>query len=117
MKKITYLFLICICFSFTQAEDSYKTTITKIADAYNAKDADQIFGLFSPELQSSFTLKKVQAFITANHEKKGMMGTSSFLMDDDGNKRYLTEFDNASIILILALSTDNKITQLKLEEY
>lgn len=117
MKKITLLLLVCICSSFIQTEDSYKMTVTKITDAYNAKDADQIFGLFSSELQSSFTLDKVKSFITDNHSKKGKMGSSSFLMDDEGNKHYLMEFDNSSTILILGLSTDNKITELALEEY
>ncbi|MBW1295153.1 hypothetical protein [Aquimarina litoralis] len=117
MKKIILLLLVCSCFSFLQTEDSYKMTVTKIADAYNAKDADQIFGLFAADLQSSFTLDKVKTFITDNHAKKGMMGSSAFLMDDEGNKRYLMEFDNSSTILILGLSTDNKITKLELEEY
>ncbi|WP_108805450.1 hypothetical protein [Aquimarina sp. Aq107] len=117
MKKITYLLLLCICFSFTQTEDSYQMTITKISDAYNAKNADSLFGLFSPDLQSSFTLDKVKSFITNNQSKKGSMGESSFLMDDDGNKRYLTEFENSSTILVLGLSSDNKITHLSLEEY
>ncbi|WP_299440914.1 hypothetical protein [uncultured Aquimarina sp.] len=117
MKKITYLLLLCICFSFTQTEDSYQMVITKISDSYNAKDADKLFELFSPELQSSFTLDKVKSFITNNQSKKGAMGESSFLMDDEGNKRYLVEFENSSTILILRLSSDNKITQLSLEEY
>ncbi|SEM32254.1 hypothetical protein SAMN04487910_4730 [Aquimarina amphilecti] len=117
MKKITYVLLLSICFSFTQTEDSYQMTITKISDAYNAKDANSLFGLFSSDLQSSFTLDKVTSFITDNQAKKGTMGESSFLMDDDGNKRYLMEFENSSTILVLGLSSDNKITHLSLEEY
>ncbi|MFD2564671.1 hypothetical protein [Aquimarina rubra] len=119
MKKITYLLILSICFSFsfTQTEDSYQMTVTKISDAYNAKDANQLFELFSSDLQSSFTLDKVQSFITDNQTKKGKMGESSFLMDDEGSKRYLVEFENSSTILVLKLSPDNKITQLSLEEY
>ncbi|WP_299223818.1 hypothetical protein [uncultured Aquimarina sp.] len=117
MKKITYLLLLCVCFSFTQTEDSYQMTITKISNAYNAKDANKLFELFSSDLQSSFTLDKVQSFIADNQAKKGTIGESSFLVDDEGTKRYLVEFENASTILILKLSSDNKITQLSLEEY
>ena len=117
MRKITLLLLLTICFSFTQTEDSYKMTVTKITDAYNAKDAKMMFNLFSADLQSTFTVDKVQSFINDNQSKKGAMGEVAFLVDDENSKRYLVEFENSSTILILGLSSENKITQLSLEEY
>ncbi|GAA4111218.1 hypothetical protein GCM10022393_08770 [Aquimarina addita] len=117
MKKITYLLLLFVCCSFLQTEDSYQSAITEIADAYNQKDADKIFNLFSSELQSSFTIDKVKDFVKDNQESNGLMGEFSFLMDDETGKRYLLEFENSTMILVLELSTDNKIIRLSLEEY
>jgi len=117
MKKITLLLLLSICFSFTQTEDSYKMTINKIADAYNAKDAKIIYNLFTPELQTTFTMDKVESFIADNQAAKGIMGEHSFLLEEEGAKRYLVEFENASTILVLKLSSENLIHSLSLEEY
>ncbi|GAA4114978.1 hypothetical protein GCM10022393_14880 [Aquimarina addita] len=118
MKKITILFLLFIAMaSFTQTEDSYKTTVVKISESYNAKDAKAIFDLFSAELQSTFTLEKVESFIQDNQMDKGMIGESSFLVEEETTRHYLLEFDNTSTILVIGLSSDNKINKLSLEEY
>ena len=117
MRKITYLLLLFMCFSFTQTEDSYQMTVTKISEAYNAKDADALYGLFSSDLQSSFTLDKTKGFIMKNLSENGTMGESTFLTNDNDNRHYLVEFKNSSVILVLGLSSDNKITHLSLEEY
>lgn len=117
MKKITYLLLLVFCFSFAQTEDAYQTTLSKISEVYNTKNADALFDLFSLELQSAFPLEKVKNFINENQNNKGNIGDISFLLDDNGTKRYLVEFDEASSVLILGLSLDNKITKLSIEEY
>ncbi len=119
MKKTTYviLLLFCVHFGFSQTEDDYQKTLTSIAEGYNSKEPQKIFDLFSAELQSTFTLDKVNEFINDNQANKGEMGTSTYLLDEDNCKRYLTEFENSSMVLIICLSADNKITKLLLEEY
>lgn len=117
MRKITFLFLLSMCFSFVQVEDNYQATISKITEAYNAKEANQLFELFSADLQSTFTNSKVTTFISDQFLEKGKIIDSSFLIEGDGYKQYLVEFENSSAILNLGLSSDNKITLLKIEEY
>ncbi|EZH75853.1 hypothetical protein ATO12_03425 [Aquimarina atlantica] len=118
MKKILSLILfLFLQISFSQTQEDYQQKIIEVTDAYNAKDAGKIFNSFSPQLQSTFTIEKVKQFLSENQSKKGPMGTSSFLLDEDKAKRYLTEFENTSMILILGLSPDKKITKLILEDY
>ncbi len=119
MNKTTYLIIMLFSVQsiFCQTEKDYENTIQVITEAYNANDADKLFATFSPNLQSSFTIDKVKSFISENQSTKGSMGSASFLLDDNGSKRYLTEFDNASSILVIQLSADQKVTMLLLEEY
>ncbi|WP_271768027.1 hypothetical protein [Aquimarina algiphila] len=118
MKKILCLALfLFLQVSFSQTQEDYQKIINEISEGYNAKDANKIFSVFSADLQSTFTLEKVKTFITDNQTKKGSMGGYTFLIDEDKEKRYLIEFEHSSMILILGLSKDNKITKFTLEEY
>lgn len=119
MNKITFT-IVCLLFlqfGFSQTDSDYEKVITTISDGYNAKDANMIFSIFSADLQSSFPLNKVESFIKDNHDSKGTMNESVLLVEEDGNRRYLTEFENASSVLVLGLSSDNKIKIFALEEY
>ncbi|WP_438423687.1 hypothetical protein [Aquimarina macrocephali] len=118
MKKILSLILfLFLQIGFSQTQEDYQKIITEVTDAYNAKDSKKIFDTLSPQLQSTFTIERVKQFISENQSKKGPMGASSFLLDEDKAKRYLTEFENTSLILIIGVSPDKKITKLILEEY
>ncbi len=119
MNKITctIVLLSFLQFGFSQTDSDYEKIIATISNGYNIKDANKIFDIFSAELQSTFTLDKVKNFITDNQNSKGAMGESVFLLEEDGNRRYLAEFDNASSVLILGLNSDNKIKIFALEEY
>ncbi len=119
MKKTTYLIVLLFSMQFVlaQSDSDYQNAIAIVSDGYNSNNAQKIFDAFSADLQSSFTLDKVKTFISKNQSTKGTMGESSFLLDDNGSKRYLTEFENASSILVIKLTADNKINQLALEEY
>ncbi|PKV51517.1 Protein of unknown function (DUF3887) [Aquimarina sp. MAR_2010_214] len=118
MKKILSIILfLFLQISFSQTQEDYQEVISEITNAYNTKDADKVFNAFSVELQSTFTLEKVKQFVSENQTKKGPMGASAFLLDEEKAKRYLTEFENTSMILILGISPDKKITKLTLEEY
>ncbi|WP_025740567.1 hypothetical protein [Aquimarina pacifica] len=119
MKKTTYtiLLLLSVHFGFSQTEDDYKKVIDQITENYSTKDSEKLFNLFSSDLQATFTIDKVKEFIVTNHLEKGVMGESSFLMDEDNCKRYLTEFENSSMLLIICLSKNLKITKLELQEY
>ncbi|WP_271768023.1 hypothetical protein [Aquimarina algiphila] len=119
MNKITYtIVLLCfVQFGFSQTDNDYQTIITTISEGYNAKDANKIFSVFSADLQSTFSLDKVKSFIEENHASKGAMSESTLLVEEDGNRRYLTEFENASSVLVLGLSSDNKVKTFALEEY
>lgn len=119
MNKITIMILLVfVAFSgFSQTDSDYQNAINTISEGYNANDPNKIFGTFSSDLQSKLALEQLQKMIENYHASKGTMGDSTFLLEENGVKRYLTEFENISSVLVLKLSSDNKLTEFAIEEY
>ncbi|CAM1355183.1 MULTISPECIES: hypothetical protein [Tenacibaculum] len=118
IKKTTLLlFFFLSQISYSQTENDYTEVITNLRKSYNLKDSKKIFESFSSDLKTTFTLDKVKHFIEDYHKSAGIMGSSSFLIDDNDAKRFLTEFDHNSLLLIIGISPNKKITKLILDDY
>lgn len=118
MKKITFLILVVlVSSSFTQNSNDFDSILKAISKEYNTKNTQALFDLFTQELQIKFPLDKLKTFISDSHLQNGKMGESSFLMDEDGDKRFLIEFDNSTLIMVLGLTPEHKISKFAFEEY
>jgi len=115
MKKLIYLSLLfCFHIVAAQSDADYENTMKTIVEAYNANDAQKLFDKFSADLQATFTLDKVKEFCTKNLESQGKFSEYD-LMDTDGGHRYLIQTDSDSVILVIDLSADLKLTKFALE--
>lgn len=116
MKKLIYLSLfICFHISTAQSDADYENTMKIIVEAYNANDAQKLYDQFSTDLQATFTLDKVKEFCTKNMEGQGKFSEYD-LMETEGGHRYLVQTDSDSVILLIALSADLKLTKFALDD-
>lgn len=111
MKKLIF---VCLLFCFqvivAQTDADYESTLKNIMASYNAKDAQKIFDKFSTDLQESYPLDKLKTFLTKTLEDQGKFSEFDF-MDIDGGHRYLVQSENDSIIIVIELSVDLKLTK------
>ncbi len=115
MKKLIYFGLFfCLHIGVAQSDADYENTMKTIIDSYNANDAQQIFDQFSTDLQATFTIDKVKEFLAKTLEDQGKFSEFDF-MDQDGGNRYLVQSENDSVILVIVLSADLKLTKFAVE--
>ncbi|WP_299252045.1 hypothetical protein [uncultured Aquimarina sp.] len=115
MKKLMYFgLLFCLHICVAQSDVDYENTMKTIIDSYNSNDAQKVFDQFSTDLQATFTIDKVKEFLTKTLEDQGKFSEFD-LMDQDGGYRYLVQSENDSIILVLVLSVDLKLTKFAVE--
>ncbi|WP_299241114.1 DUF3887 domain-containing protein [uncultured Aquimarina sp.] len=115
MKKLIYFGLFfCLHIGVAQSDADYENTMKTIIDSYNANDAQQIFDQFSTDLQATFTVDKVKEFLAKTLEDQGKFSEFDF-MDQDGGNRYLVQSENDSVILVIVLSADLKLTKFAVE--
>ncbi len=115
MRKIIFFSLFfCLHIGVAQTDVDYESTMKTIVASYNANDSQKIFDQFSTDLQASFTLDKVKEFITKNMDSQGKFSEFD-LMDQDEGYRYLVQSDSDSVILVIKLSPDLKLTKFLIE--
>ncbi|AXT49986.1 hypothetical protein D1818_03770 [Aquimarina sp. BL5] len=115
MKKLIYFGLFfCLHICVAQSDADYGNTMKTIIESYNANDAQKIFDQFSTDLQATFTIDKVKEFVTKTLENQGKFSEFDF-MDNDGGNRYLVQSESDSIILVITLSADLKLTKFAVE--
>jgi len=119
MKKIICV-IVLLCsfhFSFAQTEDDYTKFVETIINYINTKDAKSIHGLFSSELQSNLAITTLEKNIENYHSELGSIHSSEFMIEGERGFCYLLEFDNASMVLIIKLTPEKKLTEFTFEEY
>ncbi|MFY7671933.1 DUF3887 domain-containing protein [Tenacibaculum sp. MEBiC06402] len=119
MKKIilsiALLFFVHFCYS--QTKEDYSSVLNTLKDAFNAKNVDQVYNLFSSDLKSSLSKEKLSQLFKDTHADKGAMGDSELILEEDSSNRYLTDFENASMLIVLKLTSEGKLSVFSIEEY
>ncbi|MBW1295156.1 DUF3887 domain-containing protein [Aquimarina litoralis] len=111
MKQLLYIVLLfCLHTGIAQTDADYENAMKTIIEAYNANDAQKIFDQFSPDLQASYPVDKLKEFVTKTIEDQGKFSEFDF-MDTDGGHRYLVQSDNDSVILVIGLTSDLKLSK------
>ncbi len=104
-----------ICIS--QTDDDYDQELKKISTSFNNKDFKSIYTSFDASYQSTNPEADFIKMMGDYFSELGQIASSEFWMEGEAGNCYLLEFDNASMVLILKLSADKKITQFTIDEY
>ena len=116
MKKlILALFLSTSVFS--QTEEDYRYTLDFISKAFNNHKTEAIFQRFNPTLQQNFNETVLKKQLDSLREDKGKMSSYELILKEKEGKNFLVEFENASMLLLINLSSDGKIKKFEIKDY
>ena len=114
------LFLLAVVFTmavFSQSEEEYTNTLEFISKAYNEKDAKSIHSKFSSSLKGEITEEAFKSMIDSLYAEKHLLQSFDLLMEEGGEKSYLTSFEGGDLLLLFKLDTDSNISTFKITEY
>lgn len=114
MNRFCFFFLICSSVLFAQTDENYVSVVDSIVQSYNTDNAQQLYDLFTEELQQTMPLEKVKETFATLKKAQGNFSEYDF-MDNDGGRRYLIQSDNDSVIISIKVSAELKLIQFVLE--
>lgn len=118
--KILFISLLTLFLStsvFSQSEKDYTTTLELIKKALNEKKSSLIHEKLDAKLKGKWNPDKFGKMIDSLHNDKGKMSTYELIMEDEKEKNFLVEFENGSMLVLLYLSKDGKITTFQIKDY
>ncbi len=102
---------------FSQTEN-YKKAFDSFEVKYNGENYDEIFSLFSTEMQGYLPLEKTKQFLTGLKTQTGNIVNKKFVGDKGGTGAiYRTEFERAVLGVYISLDNQNKISGLLIKAY
>ncbi|WP_170864596.1 DUF3887 domain-containing protein [Aquimarina spongiae] len=116
--KYTLLLLVFLCSSALLAQDStnYQEVTKSFQENFNTQNVDNIFNLYTPEMQEAMTKEGVSRFVNGCYEQFGSLKNLTFIETAEGINSYKAEFEKMSLVMELQLSTDNKIATIQFQE-
>jgi uncharacterized protein len=114
--SILVLFLLSVQLQ-SRAQDGYKRISAKFFLFYNAEQPDSIFSLYAPTLKEKLPLEKTRAVISGLHVQFGDLQSLMLIKTDSGFNQYKAVFKDQTLILLLALDTENWIEGYRLVPY
>ncbi|WP_299680689.1 hypothetical protein [uncultured Tenacibaculum sp.] len=118
--KILFISILTLFLStsvFSQSEKDYTTTLELIKKALNEKKSSLIHEKFDAKLKGKWSPDKFGKMVDSLHKDKGKMSTYELIMEDEKEKNFLVEFENGSMLVLLYLSKDGKITSFQIKDY
>jgi CubicO group peptidase (beta-lactamase class C family) len=115
MKNIILILLaISVNISFAQTEKpENKIATEQFVEYYNAEKYDEIFSMFSSEMQSALSLEKITEFLTNLQTQVGHINNQKFIKYKNGTyASYKTEFERAVLALNISLDDESKMNGL-----
>lgn len=103
--------------TFSQSDDDYENVLENITTLFNTNKAEEIYNLFSKEHQATINISDFKKEIEQYAKELGSISSHEFWMEGERGNGYLLEFDKASMVLILKLSPEKKITDFIIQEY
>lgn len=119
MKKIICVIILLCCFHFTsaQTEEDYEKIVTSITEAFNSGNKEAILKMCSADFIKATPPEEFGGQFEAYTKELGKVNSHEFWMEGERGNCFLLEFDNASMVLIIKLTSDIKIADMHLEEY
>jgi CubicO group peptidase (beta-lactamase class C family) len=120
MKKNIVLFLILIvsvAFGQTEKPES-KMAADSFVDHYNAEKYDEIYAMFSSEMQSALPLDETTKFLQGLMSQAGKINKRAFLSYKNGSyAAYKTEFEKAVLEVHISVDSDSMINGLYVKPF
>lgn len=122
MKNLIIPLIAVIFFSatsegFSQTKEDYNKTLDFISKAYNENNAASIHEKFSESLKKDLEQVSFQKTIDSLHKDKGQMASYELILEEDGEKSFLVEFDYASMLILIHLTPEGEISLFKITDY
>ena len=116
--KYTLLLLAFLCSSTLLAQDStnYQEVTKSFQENFNTQNVDNIFNLYTSEMQEAMTKEGVSRFVNGCYEQFGSLKNLTFIETAEGINSYKAEFEKMSLVMELQLSADNKIATIQFQE-
>ena len=102
---------------FSQTGEDYKNTFELIKKGFNDNSTSLIFDKFDPSLKQNTDKSGFEKLIDSLRKEKGKVESYNFLMEDNQEKSYLMEFENASMLIVLSLNTAGNISVFEIKDY
>jgi len=102
---------------FSQTEENYLTTLELIKQGFNDSNASLIHQKFDSDLKASLAEPELKTIIDSLLKEKGLLQEFDFLIDDEKEKNYLIDFENAVMMIIIRLNEAGEISTFKIKEY
>lgn len=113
MKKHLSLFialtLLFVGTSNAQSHEKIDITVNKFQTLYNNNKVEDIFGMFSPRIQSLMPLDKTKDVMEQLHKQAGNLESYNYLKEEQGISYYKTSFANTKLTLVITQDNDGKI--------
>ncbi|CAL2089623.1 hypothetical protein [Tenacibaculum sp. 190524A05c] len=112
---------LCILFFqfsiFSQTEDDYKNTLELVKKAFNEGKATLIHEKFNDALKGKLKPTPFKKTIDSLHNNKGEMSSYELILEEEKERNYLVEFENGTLLMLLHLTSDGKISTFVIKEY
>lgn len=121
MKKLFTLLLLPLlfpCLIFAQTEPAnYKQAVNQFKDLYSKGDAEQIFNMFNPAMQTALPLEKTKQVVSQLKSQLGEIQSTEFKSGTNLMATYKTTFTNGIFALKIGLDAENKMNNLLVQPY
>lgn len=114
MKNILLMLTLTIAMTSVQSQEekiANKQAAEKFENFYNKGSYENIFSLFSTEMQAALPLDKTKAFLAGMRAQAGLITKREFMRYDNGPyAAYKTQFEKSLAILRIAVNANNQIS-------
>jgi murein DD-endopeptidase MepM/ murein hydrolase activator NlpD len=112
LLTIAFTFFLTNLFGQTEKE-TYKTVADRFEVQYNSSNYDNIFAMFSPEMQNALPLDKTKDFFTGLKSQAGQITKRQFVKYANGTyASYKTNFERALFFVNISIDNNSKINGL-----
>ncbi|WP_075342452.1 hypothetical protein [Tenacibaculum agarivorans] len=118
--KILYISLLLLLFSVaahSQSEEDYQNALGLVKKAFNEKQATSLYEKFSSSLKGKLKQDAFTKTMDSLHTEKGTLSSYELILEENKERSYLTEFENASMLLLIQLSPEGEISTFTIKEY
>ncbi len=100
-----------------QTRADYENVLGKFRNFYNHVETDSIYSLLSERSKSLMPLSQTQETFKKLYTQLGNIKSFEFSKEQDGVSFYKTDFDKATLSLILSLNNDHKLESFRFMPY
>ncbi len=118
--KILFVSLLTLFLStsvLSQTKEDYNTTLELVKKGFNEKNSSIIHEKFNAALKEKLKPDAFVKMIDSLHNDKGKMSTYELILEDEKEKNFLVEFENGSMLFLLYLAKDGKISTFQIKDY